>query len=176
MDQRTGLLSVLGGINQFRLTGFLRMEFRILIDIAVSVTGNGDGFLPVAHAGLDSLHNNGGTENRAIQDSPDGAVGALVHLLQVIFLHTGVIWRNGGALHSHTVLLRRLGGVHRHLVVRLVAVFQSQIIILCIQINIWKKKLLFDHLPEDSCHLVSIHLHKGRGHLNFFHVYLLLSV
>ena len=134
------------------------------------MTGDGDRFLPCADRGLNSLHHNRSTEYGSVQDRTDRSIGAFPHFLQMIFAHAGRIGGNGGTLYRHSILLRCKGGIHRHLVIRLVSMDKSKIVIFGIQVNIGKQKLLLDHFPENPCHLIAVHLHKRRCHLNFFHL------
>lgn len=66
-------------------------------------------------------------EDCAIEDVPDGAVGALPHLLQLELLHTRLIRGDGGTLDANIVLLqgstghmhRNMGHIHQHLPLQL---------------------------------------------------------
>lgn len=130
--------------------------------VTVSMSPNGDGLRPAWDQARDVLADDGLSENRPAQDVPDGAIGALPHLLQLEFcrshegdasgigarmtcpppptpaassgsttllrqmlsrgplvellprlvahtFHTGLIGGDGGALHSHAVLLSGQG-------------------------------------------------------------------
>ncbi len=147
MDRLPYLTAVLRRKDKLRLTGAWHLDLRILIHVPVSVTGQGDRLLPVSYAWLDPLYNNGRPEHRAVQSRPDRAVGAFPHLFQVIFCHSGRIGRDRRTFYRHTVLLRSLGAVKRHLIVRLIAVLQSQVVILCLQIDIRQQQLVLDHFP-----------------------------
>ena len=46
---------------------------------------------------------------------------------------------------------------------------QSQIIVLCLQIDIGQQQLILDHLPEDSGHFISVHLYERGCHFDLFH-------
>ena len=147
MDRLPYLTAILRREDKLRLTGAGHLDLRILIHIPVSVTGQGDRLLPVPHTWLDPLDNDGRPEHRAVQSRPDRAVGAFPHLFQVIFCHSGRIGRDRRTFYRHTVLLRSLGAVKRHLVIRLIAVLQSQVVILCLQIDIRQQQLVLDHFP-----------------------------
>ena len=79
-------------------------------------------------------------------------VGALPHFLRIVFCHPGCIWCNSGTFNRNTVFFRCQRGIHRHLIVGLVAVLQSQIIVLCFQINIGQQQLILDDFPQDTGH------------------------
>ncbi len=130
MDQLPDLGPVRPGEHQLSLARPGHLDLRILVHIAVCMAGDGDRLGPVLHIGHDAVDQDGGAEYRAVQDGADGAVGALPHLLQVIFLHPGSIGGDGGAFHGHSILQRGVGGVHCDLVVRGIAVLQAQVIVL----------------------------------------------
>ena len=72
-------------------------------------------------------------------------------------------------LHSHAMWLSRLSRVDGYLVIGLVAIRQTEIIILRLQINERKNQFVLNHLPENSCHLITVHLYQWSCHLNLFH-------
>ena len=123
MNQLTGLPAVLAGDHQLRLTIGTHLHFRVFVNVAVSVTGDGDRLLPGGNKGGDALYYNRRAEYGAIQNRTDGTVGGFPHLLQMVFIHSGGIGRDGGAFHRHAVFLSGVSGIKGHLVVSLVAVF-----------------------------------------------------
>ena len=66
MDQLSDLGSVLGGKYQLRPARSGHFDLRVFIDVPVSVAGNGDWLLPVAHIRDDSLHQNRRPEHSAV--------------------------------------------------------------------------------------------------------------
>ena len=154
---------------QLRLSGARHLHLRCLVHIAVRMTGNGDGLLPGAHRGLNAFHHDRCTKNSAVQNGADRSIGALPHFLQIIFCHTGSVGGDGGTFNCNTVFFRCQRGIHRHLIVGLIAVLQTQIIILCFQINIRQQQLVLDDFPQDTGHLISVHFHKRGGHCNLVH-------
>ena len=170
LDQDRLLLAALALEGHGALAGLLGAEVHALVHVAVGVTGDGDGLLPVLHHGLDGVDADGGPEHGAVQDGADGAVGAFPHLCQLgVLLHALLVGGDGGALDGHAVLLGGVGGVHRHLVLRLVAVEQTQVVVLRLQVHIGQDQLVLDHLPQDAGHLVAVHLHQGGGHFDLLH-------
>lgn len=61
---------------------------------------------------------------------------SVLTLLQLEFLNTGLIGRDGGALDSNAILLGSLGGVNGDLVVGLVTVFQAQVVVLQVDVEV----------------------------------------
>ena len=72
-------------------------------------------------------------------------------------------------INGNTVLLVGIGSVNGDLVLGLVTVQQTQIVILGLQVHIGQDQLILDHLPQDSGHLVAVHLDQRGLHLNFSH-------
>ena len=165
-DDRT----VVGSKDQFSLARSGNPDLGVFVDITIGVTGHGDGLLPCTHIGIDAFYKDRGTENSAVQNGADGAVGALVHTLEVILFDPGLVGGDGGALDGNAVFLCRFGSVKGNLVICLISVGEAQIIILGLEIDIRQQELILDQLPDDPCHLISVHLHKGRLHLDFAHV------
>ena len=153
------------------LAGLVRVEIHALIDVAVGVTGDGDGLFPVLHHGTDGVDEDGRAEHGAVQNGADGAVGALPHLRQLrILFHALLVGGDGGALDRHTVFPRGVGGIHRYLILRLVAVQQAQVIVLRFQIHKGLDQHLLDPAPQNAGHLIAVHLHDGGGHFDFIHL------
>ena len=132
VNQFPALGTIHGRVNQLHLSRTRYLHLRTLVDIAVGMSGNGDGFLPVLNTWFDSLYYNRGAEHGTVQDGADGSVGALPHFLQVVFLHAGGVGGDGGTFNSHAVLFGGIGGINGYLVVSLIPVFQSKVIVLCL--------------------------------------------
>ena len=161
--------SVRGGKAKLGLAGAGNAKLGILVHIAIGVAGDGDGLFPLAHAGGHALYHDGGAEHRTVQNGADGAVGALPHLLEVIFLHPLGVGGDGGAFDCHAILARGLGAFHGHAVIRFIPVLEPQVKVHGLQIHIGQNQLFLDLLPQDAGHLVAVHFDKRRFHLNFGH-------
>ena len=162
-----GLVAFCIGKEKFGPAGSRYPDLGVLVNVTIGMTGDGDGFLPGGDQRMDALHHDGFPEHRAIQDRPDGSVGAGPHFFQVVFFHTGCIGGNGGAFYSHSVFFRSQGRIHRHLVIGVVPVFHAQVIVFGLQIHIGKDQDVLDHLPQDTGHFIPIHFHQRSLHLNF---------
>ena len=79
---------------------------------------------------MDAGDGDGCTEHGTVQHGADGAVRALPHLVQVVLAHTLHVGGDGGALDGHTQTLGGVGGVNGNLVGGLVAVRETQVIVL----------------------------------------------
>ena len=102
--------SVGGGEDDFELAGLGGDVVGGAVLVAKSVTADADWLLPAGHEEGNVLAHDWLTENDAVEDVTDGAVGRLPHRLQLEFLDTLLIGGDGGALDGDVVLQ---GGVGR---------------------------------------------------------------
>ena len=169
MDSLSCNGSVGCGKDDLRLTFSGNLHLDIFVYITVSVTRKSNGLCPVANVGYDALYKDGRAEYGSVKDTSDCGVRALPHLLKVVLGHTSRVGCDGGAFNGYAQLKGSICGINCNLIVSLVSVLKAKIVILCLKIDIRGKKFILDHLPEDSCHLVSVHLNEGCGHLNLAH-------
>jgi hypothetical protein len=148
---------------------FLHAYLDILIDVAIGVTRYGYRLLPAAHSGLDARDGNGSAEHRSVKNGTDGAVRAFPHLMEAVFRHARGVRGDGGALHSHTIFLCGFGRLDCYAILGLVALGQTQVEVNRLQVYERKNELVLDHLPQDTGHFVTVHLHNGSCHFDFFH-------
>lgn len=80
-------------------------------------------------------------------------------LLKVELLDSSLVGRNGSALNTNRVLLDRLRRINCNLIICLVSVFQPQIIVLQVDVQVRMDELVLDVLPDDTGHLVAVELH-----------------
>ena len=116
--------------DKFSLSGFRHFDFHIFINIPICMAGNGNRFLPISDTRFDSLHNDRRTEYGSVQYGTDCSVRAFPHFLQMIFRHPGSIRGNRGTFYGNTILFCCLCRIYRHFIIRFIAVFQSEVIIL----------------------------------------------
>ena len=172
MNQFFCLASIFCCVYKFNLSRSRNLHLGSFIYISISMSCNCNWFLPVLYARLNSFYNNWSTEHSTIKNCTDCSVRTLPHLFEIILIHTCCIRSDCCTLYCDFVFLCCKCGINCYLVICLVSVFQAEIIIFCLEINIWLKKIILDHLPENSCHLISVHLYKWCCHLNFFHLLL----
>ena len=127
------------------------------------------GCFPAAHRGFDAAEQNGRAEHGPVQNGADSGVRTLPHLVEVVFLHALDIGRDGGTLDGDAVFFRGVGGGNGHLIFGAVALREAQVIIFGLQVDKGQQKLVLNHLPQDTRHLVAVHLDQRRVHLNLFH-------
>ena len=81
MNQLPDLRTVCPSEYQLGFSRTGNLDLRIFIDIAIGMTGDGDGLGPILHIGHDPLDQDGRPEHGSVQDGADSAIGALPHLL-----------------------------------------------------------------------------------------------
>ena len=88
--------------------------------------------------------------------------------MQLVLVHTFQVGGDGSALYANTILLASLSSLDGDLVTSLVALYKTQVVVLTLEVYKRKNQFVLDHLPQDAGHLVTVHLHDGSGHFNFF--------
>ena len=170
LHEKLLLLAALADERQRGGAGLGRVEVDRLIHVAIGMTGDGDGLFPVLYDGMDGVDADGRAEHGAVQNGADRAVRALPHFGELRILHHALlVRRDGGAFDGHAEAAGGVGGLDRHLILRLVAVQQAEVIILGLQLHKGQDEFVLDHLPKDTGHLVAVHLHQRGRHFDLFH-------
>ena len=133
------------------------------------MTRDADRLFPSGDKGNYALNKDGAAEYGTVKDSPDRSVRRLPHLFKVILGHTRRVWCDSSALYRNAVLLCCVRGINSDLIVCLVSLFKSEVIVLGFEVDVGKKEFVLDHLPDDPCHLVAVHLNDGGDHFNLIH-------
>ena len=120
------------------------------------MTSNHNWLRPTRNKFWNVLANDWLTENDTIQNVANSAVGRLPHLLQVEFFYTGFIWCDCCAFHANTVLQNGMCRVNRYLIVRCVTIFDAQVVVLKIDVEIRQDESVLNELPHDASHFVAI--------------------
>ena len=129
-NRLANLLPIRTREHQLRLARAGDADFRIAVDVAIGMTGDGNRLLPSADCRANAADENRRAEDRAVEHGANGAVGRLPHLVQVVLRHALGVRGDGRALDRDAVLFRRVGAVNRHLIARFVAVRQTEVVIL----------------------------------------------
>lgn len=140
-----------------------------LVLVGVCVAADDDGLLPAGDEPRDVLADDGLAEHGAAEDVPDGAVGALPHLLELELLDSLLVGSDGSALDADVVLLDGVGAVDGDLVVGLVAVLHAQVVSVQLDVQEREDQLVLDQVPDDPGHLIPEDVDDGSG-LYFRHV------
>ncbi|MCY1300304.1 hypothetical protein D9M70_498650 [compost metagenome] len=139
--------------------------------VAEGMTADDDRLGPARNQARNVLADDRLAEDDAAEDVADRAVRRLPHLLQLEFLDAGFIRRDRGALDADAVLLDRVGGIDRHLVFGRIAVFDAEVVIFQIDVEVGMDQLVLDELPDDAGHLVAVELDDRIGDLDLCHEY-----
>jgi len=100
------------------------------------VSSDRDGSLPALDLRFDASHLDGCTKDGAIKHGTDGAIGALPHLLEAVFLHAGGVGGDGRAFDGDAQAFGGLGGIDRDLVICLVAVLEAEVVVLGPEVDV----------------------------------------
>ena len=100
------------------------------------------------------------TVNATLADAWDVEEADLT-LLQLELLDPLLIRSDGRALDAHIVLENCFSRVDGDLVVGLISIWEAQVIVLQVDVEVGVDELVFDVLPYDSRHLVAIKFHDG---------------
>ena len=100
------------------------------------MSADDDGLFPAGNKQGHIVADDGLSEDGAVEDVADGAIGRLPHLLQLELLHTLLIWSNGGALDSDLVLLDGISRLNCDLIISGITVLNGEIVVLEVNINI----------------------------------------
>ncbi|MNU95002.1 hypothetical protein D3C71_850050 [compost metagenome] len=155
---------------QLALAG--ELEIGCLVLVAESVTADNDRLGPAGNEARNVLADDRLAEDDAAQNVADRAVRALPHLLQAEFLDAGFIRGDRGALDADAVLLDGVRRIDRDLVVGGVAVFNREVVIFDVEIEVWQDQLVLDELPDDTGHFVAVEIDDRIGYLDLCHEFL----
>ena len=133
------------------------------------MTADDDGIGPARDEARNVVDHDRLAEDDAAKDVADRAIGADPHLLEAELLDAGFVGSDGGAFHAHAILLDRIGRVDRDLVFRLVALFDRQIVIFQIDVEIGQDQPLADPFPDDLRHFVAVELDDRVRNLDLRH-------
>ncbi|ABC91098.1 NADP-dependent isocitrate dehydrogenase protein [Rhizobium etli CFN 42] len=159
---------------QLALAGELEVGCAVLV--AESVTADDDRLRPAGNEARNVAADDRLAEDDAAENVSDRAVRALPHFLEIEFLDAGFIRRDRCALDTDAVFLDGVGGVDRHLVVGGVAIFDREVVIVDIEVEIRMDQLILDELPDDACHFIAVEIGDGIGDLDLLHVSASLSL
>ena len=139
------------------------------------MTAHNNGCGPIRYQAGDIIDHNRLPEHGSIQDIAAGTIGAFTHLFEVELFYARLIRCNGCTLNAHTVLLDGIGGIHSYLVVGRIAVFNAEIEIFNIYVQVGENQFVFNELPDDPGHFIAIQFHHRIGYFDLTHSGLILN-
>mmetsp|Transcript_23346 Transcript_23346/g.41461 ORF Transcript_23346/g.41461 Transcript_23346/m.41461 type:complete len:385 (+) Transcript_23346:275-1429(+) len=161
-----GFRSISGGEGHLKLSRAGDTEIGGLVLVTKGVAANDDGLGPAGNEAGDVLANDRLTEDGAIENVAEGAVGALPHLLQVELNNAGFIRGDGGALDTNIVLLNGLSSIKGDLIVGSIPIRKTKIVVENVQVQVGKDELFLNHGPDDPGHLIAVEINDRVGNLN----------
>src|SRR6185312_2600040 len=132
----------------FALTGEGKIGCAVLV--AISMTADDDRLRPAGDKARNVPADNWFAEDHTAKDVADGAIRGAPHFLEMIFFNTALIGGNGRALHADADFLDHFGGIDSYPILCLVAIFDAEIVIKKINIQIRVDQLVFDQFPDDA--------------------------
>ena len=135
--------------------------------VAIGVSSDDKGQLPAWDESRDIFADDGFSEDGSVEDSPDSAVGGFPHFFQLELLNSLFVGSDGSALDSYFMFQDGVSGVDSDLVVGLVSVFDAQIVVLEVDVNVGQDEPVSDPLPDDPCHLVTVEFNDSILDLDF---------
>lgn len=104
------------------------------------------------------LTDNGLTEDSSAENVTDGSIGRPPHLFEVELCYTSLVRCNGCTFNSDFAFLDCICSVDGDLIVSGITVLDGKIEVLDRDLDEGEDELVFDHLPDDPGHLISVHL------------------
>jgi len=158
--------SVLWGENNLKLTGFIDDSISSSVLITESMSSDNDWFSPSSNIFLNILAENWLSENSSSKIVSDCTVWRFPHLFKIKLFNSCLVWGNGCAFNTNFASFNSGSSFESYLIVSLISVLHAQIEILDFNVQEWINKLIFDELPYDSGHLISIHINNWVVNLN----------
>jgi len=153
-----GLTAIFGRVLDFNGAGLSHNVVLAAVLVTERVSANDNWLLPSWHAKWDVFHQNGLSEDSAVENVADCAIWTPPHLLQVELLNTALVWRDSSAFDGDLVFFGGLGSVNGDLVIGFVAGSDGQVVVLSFHVNVGVDVLLLDPLPNHARHLVAVHV------------------
>lgn len=161
--------AVLRRVGDHHLAGAGDLEVCGAVLVAECVTADDDRLGPARNESRNVGDDDRCAEDRAAENVADRSVRGTPHLLETEFLDTCLVRRDRGAFDADAVLLDRVRCVDGDLVVGLVAVLDTEVVVLEVHIEIRMDQLVFDELPDNARHLIAVEFDDGALNLDFGH-------
>ena len=133
------------------------------------MTTNHDGFLPSWDQSWNIFDYDRFSEDGAIKNVTDGAVGTLPHLFQLELLYPCLVRSDSSTFYAYFVLLDGVSCIDCDLIVSGVTVLDAEVKVLDVYLQIRHYKFFFDDFPNDTGHLISIQFDNRVGYLYLLH-------
>lgn len=167
------LLTILSLINHLELAWFIDFKISSSVLVTEGMSSDDNWLFPTWNQSRNITDNNWLSEYCATKNISDGAVRALPHFLKAELLDSCLIWCDGSTLDADTTCSDGIGSINRDLIVCLVSMLNTQIKVLDVEVQEWCDKLIFDHLPDDSGHFITIEFSNWLLNLDLLRLHIL---
>ena len=150
---------------QFSFAFCYKISCTILI--TKCMTTNTNWCCPVRNQPWNIFTNDWLTKHSTIKNITDSSIWALPHLLKIKFFYTCFIRCNGCTFNTYTILFYCIGSINSYLVIGFITIFNTEIIIFNINIQIRKNQFVFNKFPDDACHFIAIQFYNRICYFNF---------
>ena len=136
------------------------------------MSSNDNRFLPTWNEFRNIFNENWFSENSSIQYISNCAIGALPHLFKIEFFDSSFIRSNCSTFDSYFALLDSIGSIDGNLIISFIPILHSKIKILDINVKEGIDQMIFDGLPDDPGHFISVKFGNRVSNLDFlgFHI------
>lgn len=117
-----------------------------------------DRLFPPWNQSGDVFNDNWFSEDCATQNVSDCSIGAFPHLFEFELFDSCLIGCDSGAFDPDFTVFNGLSSINGNLIIGLISMLDSEVKILDVEVQKREDKFVFDRLPNDSGHLVSIEL------------------
>jgi hypothetical protein len=158
--------------DDFEGAWFIDDEVSSFVLVSEGVSAYNDGFFPSGDEFGYVFDDDGLSEDGAVEDVSNGAIGAFPHGFEMELLDSNFIRGDGGAFDANFAVLNGVCGLEGDLVVGVVSVLYGEVEVEYGEVEEGGDEFLFDVFPDDSGHFVAIEFCDGVGDLNFsgFHL------
>ncbi len=149
--------------------GSRNLEISGFVLVSEGVTCHDDRLGPSRDQARHIAHDDRLAEDGAAENVADGTIGGFPHLLEAELLDARLVRGDGGAFDADMFALDGLRRVDGHLIVGGVAVFDAQIVIIQIHVEVRQDQTVLDVFPDDTGHLVAVEFDDFAFDLDFGH-------
>lgn len=159
--------SILRGEDQLQLSGLADDVVLAAVLVSVCVSADDNGLSPSRDESWNVADHDWLAEDCSIENVPNGSIGGFPHLLKVEFLNSVLVRGDGCAFDSDLVLQHCVGAVNSNLIVSSVSVFDGQVVVFGLDVDVGVDVLLLDPVPNNLGHLVSVNVDNGASNFDF---------
>ena len=120
------------------------------------MSSNDNGFLPSWDQSGNVFDDDWFSEDSSVQNVSDCPIWTFPHFFQIELFHSSLIRCDSGAFDTDLALFDGISSINGNLVIGGISVLDSKIKVFDVEVEEGEDKFIFDGLPDDSGHLVSV--------------------